>query len=114
MRPASRLMTVGVIAACLGGCIPPEQRLARSLAENGLWLELEARLLRELERQPDSAELHNDLAICYEAQGKRSLAISEYESALKLAPSDESIRANLEAAKKREAATAKTETGEGP
>jgi tetratricopeptide (TPR) repeat protein len=109
--PMRAILVTSSFLGWLIACVPPEQRLARSLAENGLWLELQSRLLQELERQPNSAELHNDLGVCYEALGKRSLAIAEYETALRLAPSDESIRANLEAAKKREKATEKPDAG---
>jgi Flp pilus assembly protein TadD len=51
--------------------------------------------------------------VCYEALGKRAQAIEEYETALRLAPSNESIRANLEAARKRDKAADKSEAG-GP
>jgi Flp pilus assembly protein TadD len=84
----------------LCSCVPAEQRLVRSLAEHGLWREVEARLQAELVRQPDSAQLHNNLGVCYEALGDSEQAIRQYERALALAPDDPRIRSNLEAARR--------------
>jgi Flp pilus assembly protein TadD len=102
VRLAALLAALGGWAAACTGCAaaPAEQRLIRNLMREQLWLEAEARLLHELERQPDSAAVHNDLAVCYEALGRTDLALRHYQRALELAPSDAIIRANLEAARR--------------
>jgi Flp pilus assembly protein TadD len=93
-------LAFSVLLGALMACASPEQRLVRSLASQGLWREAAARIRAELERQPTSAALHNDLGVCLEALGEREQAIGEYQRAAELAPADEVIRANLEAARR--------------
>ena len=109
-----RFGALGLLLIGLGCCVSPQQRLVRSLAQQGLWHEARIRLEAELTRQPENAELHNDLAICLEALGEFDSALREYERASALAPADAAIRGNLVAAKKLAASPRPTPGGVPP
>ncbi len=89
-------------------------RLGIWAAEHDLWDEAIFRWQKALEKDPNSAVLHNNLAVAYEKKGLWEKARAEYELALKLAPENRYIKANfryfeenLKAAEKAEKAEEK-------
>jgi len=56
---------------------------------------------KALELSPDSAAVHNNLAVAYERQGSWEQAAKEYETALRLDPDNAQIRGNYESFKGR-------------
>ncbi len=69
-------------------------RLGLWAAEHDLWDEAIFRWQKALEKMPNSAVLHNNLAVAYEKKGLWDKARQEYELALKLAPEHRYIKAN--------------------
>lgn len=66
-------------------------------ARAGLWNEAIFRWQRVVVARPADAQLHNNLAVAFENQGRFDEARREYERAVDLAPDNEYIRRNLEA-----------------
>ncbi len=56
---------------------------------------------KALEKDPDSAAAHNNLAVAYEKRGALDEAGREYEAALRLDPENALIKANYESFKAR-------------
>ncbi len=65
-------------------------------AEHDLWEEAVFRWKLALESHPNSAAAHNNLAVAYEKKGLFDDARREYETALKLAPSQPQIKSNYQ------------------
>jgi tetratricopeptide (TPR) repeat protein len=63
--------------------------------QKALWLEAEYRFKQSLEILDDSAIIHNNLAVCLEAQNRLDEAYEEYNKANELNPEDEDIYENL-------------------
>jgi len=61
----------------------------------GLWREAELRFQQALELDSQMAIYHNNLGVALEAQGRTDEALAEYESALKLDPTNQEIYENL-------------------
>jgi len=66
------------------------------VAGRGLWREAIYRWERAIEIDPSYAEAFNNLGVAYEHEGDLEKARQAYEKAVKLAPSDASIRQNYE------------------
>ena len=64
------------------------------MAKQGYWREALFRFERAAKERPDDAEIQNDLAVAYEANGETVKALAAYRRAIELAPSDTSIRRN--------------------
>ena len=67
-----------------------------SVAQKGLWREAIYRWERAVEIDPTYAAAHNDLAIGYEHEGELDKARASYEKAMKLDPTNASIKQNYE------------------
>ena len=64
-------------------------------SKDGLWDEAITQWQAALASNPGSAALHNNLAVAYEAKGRREDAGKEYAAARRVAPDNERIRENL-------------------
>jgi len=91
-----------LLAGCAGHRYRSEFDFANKLAREGLWQEALFRLQKARAAGEDSAALHNNMAVVLEALGRPDEAQKEYELALKLAPANERIRANLDKFKRNE------------
>src|SRR5690242_19272869 len=65
-----------------------------SVAQKGLWREAIYRWERAIQIDPSYAAAHNDLAIGYEHEGELDKARVSYEKAMKLDPTNASIKQN--------------------
>lgn len=66
------------------------------VASRGLWREAIYRWERAVEIDPSYAEAFNNLGVAYEHEGDLEKARQAYEKAVKLAPSEATIRQNFE------------------
>ncbi len=64
------------------------------MAKQGYWREALFRFEKAAKEKPDDAEIQNDLAVAYEANGETVKALAAYRRAIELAPTDTSIRRN--------------------
>jgi Flp pilus assembly protein TadD len=64
------------------------------VARKGLWREAAFRFEQAIEKEPNNARAHNNLAVALEATGEFTKALSEYKKALELDPNDTHIRRN--------------------
>ena len=64
------------------------------VARKGLWREAAFRFQRAVEKEPNNARAHNNLAVALEAGGEFARALAEYKRALELDPGDTYIRRN--------------------
>ena len=65
-----------------------------SVAKKGLWREAAFRYEQAIEREPNNARAHNNLAVALEAAGDFARALAEYKKALELDPNNNYIRRN--------------------
>jgi Flp pilus assembly protein TadD len=65
-----------------------------SVARRGLWREAAFRFAKAVEKEPNNARAHNNLAVALEAGGDFARALGEYKRALELDPNDSYIRRN--------------------
>lgn len=87
-------LILALIAGCSFRSETNQLRLGVWAAEHDLWDEAIFRWQKALEKDPNSAILHNNLAVAYEKKGLWEKARAEYELALKLAPENRYIKAN--------------------
>jgi len=71
-------------------------RFGAQAAQQGLWREAAFRWEKILKDHPDSAHLHNNLAVAYESLGQFERARKEYEEARRLDPGSKEIRDNYQ------------------
>jgi Flp pilus assembly protein TadD len=64
------------------------------VARKGLWREAAFRFEKAVEKEPNNARAHNNLAVAMEASGEFARALAEYKKALQLDPNDSYIRRN--------------------
>ena len=64
------------------------------VARKGLWREASFRFEQAVEKEPNNARAHNNLAVALEARGEYARALAEYKRALELDPKDTYIRRN--------------------
>ena len=81
--------------ACSVPNLRTEMQFANQLAEEGLWEEARYRWEKQLEKNPDSPALLNNLAVAMEQLGKREQAEKLYRKALSLAPDNAMIQRNF-------------------
>jgi Flp pilus assembly protein TadD len=65
-----------------------------AVARKGLWREAAFRFEKAVEKEPNNARAHNNLAVALEASGEFARALAEYKRALELDPNDSYIRRN--------------------
>ena len=65
-----------------------------AVARKGLWREAAFRFEKAVEKEPNNARAHNNLAVALEASGEFARALGEYKRALELDPNDSYIRRN--------------------
>jgi len=65
-----------------------------AVARKGLWREAAFRFERAIQKEPNNARAHNNLAVALEAGGEFARALTEYKRALELDPGDTYIRRN--------------------
>jgi Flp pilus assembly protein TadD len=65
-----------------------------AVARKGLWREAAFRFAKAVEKEPNNARAHNNLAVALEASGEFARALGEYKKALELDPNDSYIRRN--------------------
>jgi len=101
------LISILAISIILPGCKISEKdrpkalnRFAMKCVNNEVFKEAEYRLTQAIEINPNDADLHNNLAIVLEAQGKLKESFAEYRQALSLDPSNVVILKNIEEFKK--------------
>ncbi len=97
MKKATWLwLVVWLVAA--GGCASAQRSgefsFGNKMAREGLWKEAIYRWQRALKSEPGRAAIHNNLAIAYEHEGRRTEAEASYREALRLAPGDALIQSN--------------------
>jgi Flp pilus assembly protein TadD len=92
---------------CSGPVRESQLQLGIWAAENNLWEEALFRWKKEVASRPRSAAAHNNLAVALEKKGLWDDALREYEEALKLAPGNAQIKANLQKFKDNREAPAK-------
>jgi len=111
----NRFILLTLIAALSSACAPSmtQSQLAFGVwaAEQDLWNEAVFRWTRVLEDNPKSIAALNNLAVAYEKLGRWEDAEQAYQTALKIAPKNSSIKANYEKFQKGWAETAE-KTGE--
>ncbi len=64
------------------------------VARKGLWREAAFRFERAVQKEPNNARAHNNLAVALEASGEFARALAEYKRALELDANDTYIRRN--------------------
>jgi Flp pilus assembly protein TadD len=85
-----------------GGCTSythPERastqiEFGTAVAKRGLWREAAFRFEQAIQKEPDNARAHNNLAVALEANGDFARALTEYKKALELQPNNDYIRRN--------------------
>lgn len=65
-----------------------------SVAKKGLWREAAFRYEQAVQKAPDNARAHNNLAVALEASGEFARALTEYKKALEIDPNNNYIRRN--------------------
>jgi hypothetical protein len=104
-RPGSLVWLTTALAGTLaagGGCSSAasapgwqgEKAYGAKMAKQGFWREALFRFEKASQEKPDDAEILNDLAVAYEANGETVKALATYRRAIELAPNDTSIRRN--------------------
>lgn len=100
-RSTKALLAFGAVLI-LSGCASysrPEKAetqlsFGSDVARKGLWREAAFRFERAIEKEPNNARAHNNLAVALEAGGEFARALAEYKRALELDPNDTYIRRN--------------------
>jgi len=84
----------GIVVSCAGITEKSDSKFALEAARKGLWKEALFRWKMALEKDPNNAKLHNNLAIAYENEGEYDLALKEYRIARRLDPGNYRINDN--------------------
>ena len=100
MKKAALVLGAALVAA--GGCssysrtekAQTQISFGTAVARRGLWREAAFRFEKAVEKEPNNARAHNNLAVALEAEGEFARALAEYKKALELDPNDTYIRRN--------------------
>jgi len=82
--------------SCASTPATSDYKFAIEAARKGLWKEALFRWKTALEKNPDNAKLHNNLAVAYENEGEYDLALEEYRIARRLDPDNYHIKDNYD------------------
>ncbi len=93
MKKFFLLLAALAISSCTANIYKSNLDFARALANQGLWREAAFRLEKELQKKP-TAEIYNNLAVCYEALNQLQRAEEYYQLALQLEPANQYIKEN--------------------
>ena len=90
--------TLLAISACAGYSrtdkATSQLAFGTEVARKGLWREASFRFEQAVEKEPNNARAHNNLAVALEARGEYARALAEYKRALELDSKDTYIRRN--------------------
>jgi tetratricopeptide (TPR) repeat protein len=97
-----RRIVVLALLVVAGGCTSfshPERAATQiafgsKVAKKGLWREAAFRYEQAIEKEPNNARAHNNLAVALEANGDFARALAEYKKALELDANNNYIRRN--------------------
>lgn len=89
-----------MLISCAQSLVENQVQFGIQAAQRNLWDEAIFRWKKMISSNPNSAAAHNNLAIAYEKKGLWEDAEKEYETALKLSPSNKYIKSNYEQFKK--------------
>ena len=97
-KAALAFAAVLIVSGCTSYSRPEKAETQISFGSNvarkGLWREAAFRFARAVEKEPNNARAHNNLAVALEASGEFARALAEYKRALELDASDTYIRRN--------------------
>lgn len=100
MKPhRSLVLSLLVVAGACTSYSHPEKASTQiafgtSVAKKGLWREAAFRYEQAVQRAPENARAHNNLAVALEASGEFARALTEYKKALEIDPNNNYIRRN--------------------
>ncbi len=100
------------IFGCSRALVENELRFGIEAAQKDLWDEAIFRWQKAALAQPQSASVHNNLAVAYEKKGLWEKAKKEYELALKLDPDNAYIQSNYQNFKRNYELTKENSTNE--
>ena len=82
--------------SCTSLTVSSDNKFALEAARKGLWKEALFRWQMALEKDPNNARLHNNLAVAYENEGEYDLALKEYRIARRLDSGNRYIKDNYD------------------
>lgn len=100
MKPhRSLVLSLLVVAGACTSYSHPEKASTQiafgtAVAKKGLWREAAFRYEQAVQRAPENARAHNNLAVALEAGGEFARALAEYKKALEIEPNNSYIRRN--------------------
>jgi tetratricopeptide (TPR) repeat protein len=90
------LPIISVITQCASSIPADQMRFGVEAAKLDLWDEAIFRWKKVLQKDPNSASAHNNLAVAYEKKSLWEEAKKSYELALEIRPEDKHINANYQ------------------
>ena len=90
------IMLLWIGGSCASFTVSSDNKFAIEAARKGLWKEALFRWKMALEKDPNNARLHNNLAVAYENEGEYDLALKEYRIARRLDPDNRYIKDNYD------------------
>ena len=94
------LLFLSFLSSCTRPINNQQLHFGIEAAKIDLWDEAIFRWKKVVQKNPNSAAAHNNLAVAYEKKGRWDEAKKEYETALKLKPNSSYIKSNYENFKK--------------
>ena len=100
MKPhRSLVLSLLIVAGACTSYSHPEKASTQiafgtAVAKKGLWREAAFRYEQAVQRAPENARAHNNLAVALEASGEFARALTEYKKALEIDPNNNYIRRN--------------------
>lgn len=92
--PFLGLTACGSASAVVAGTAESQLSFGVTMARRQLWNEALFRFQQAAERDPSNPRVFNNLAVAYEATGHFDKALESYRQALRLAPTDRTLKAN--------------------